>query len=183
MKLVILGRDGVINHHRDDVIRNTDQWHPIEGSIEAIAQLHQAGFTVVIATNQAGLALGLFDLDDLESIHHKLTEMVEDEGGEISAIFYCPHSDDDQCKCRKPLTGLLEAIETEFNTSLQEVPLIGCSLADLQAGSIKDCQLILVETGHHDISLEKDTDNFSTYDDKRVAVYSDLSLAVSALIE
>ena len=114
MKLVILDRDGVINLDRPDFVKSADECVPIAGSIEAIARLSQAGFTVVIATNQSGLARGKFDLDDLEAMHEKITQLVEDHGGEISAIFYCPHAPEDHCKCRKPKPGLIDAIEAEF---------------------------------------------------------------------
>lgn len=147
MKLIILDRDGVINHDRDDYVKSADECVPIDGSIEAIARLHQAGFTVVVATNQSGLAREKFDLDELEAIHHKLTHLAEEQGGEISAIFYCPHGPEDQCKCRKPQTGLLDAIEAEFNTSVEGVAFIGDSLRDLQAGRTKACEPILVRTG------------------------------------
>src|SRR5690554_1950448 len=148
MKLVILDRDGVINQDRDNFVRTADQWLPIPGSIEAIARLHQAGFTVVVATNQSGLARGHFELDDLEAMHAKLTQLVEAENAELGAIFYCPHGPDDHCKCRKPLPGLIDAIEAVFNTSAQGAFLVGDSLRDLQAGLVKGCQLILVETGN-----------------------------------
>lgn len=188
MKLIVLGRDGVINYNNDDYIRSVEQWKPIDGSIEAIARLHLAGFTVVVATNQAGLALGFFDLDDLEAMHNKLTELVEDEGGEIGAIFYCPHQPSDNCKCRKPLTGMLDAIEAEFNTSLQDVIFIGNSFDDLQAGSVKDCRLVIVQTGREIEALdalERDPNNSAVwiFDDKKVDVFSDLAVAVSTLLE
>jgi D-glycero-D-manno-heptose 1,7-bisphosphate phosphatase len=148
MNLVILDRDGVINQERPDFVKTADECVPIDGSIAAIARLHQAGFTVVVATNQSGLARGKFDLDDLEDMHAKLTALVEAAGGEISAIFYCPHAPEDKCKCRKPKPGLLEAIEAEFNTSVEGVPFIGDTLRDLQAGLQKGCKPILVQTGN-----------------------------------
>jgi len=148
MKLVILDRDGVINQERADFVKSANECDPIPGSIEAIARLHQAGFTVVIATNQSGLARAKFDLDDLEAIHEKLTQLVLAAGGEISAIFYCPHAADDDCKCRKPKPGLIDAIEAEFNISATDVPFIGDTLRDLEAGFIKGCKLWLVKTGN-----------------------------------
>src|SRR6187402_351745 len=105
MRLVILDRDGVINHDSNDFIKSADECVPIAGSIEAIARLHKAGFTVVVATNQSGLARGKFDLDDLEAMHEKLTRLIEEQGAELAAIFYCPHAPEDNCKCRKPLPG------------------------------------------------------------------------------
>ncbi len=148
MKLIILDRDGVINHDRDDYVKSVDECVPIEGSIEAIARLYKAGFTVVVATNQAGLAKEKFDLDDLEAMHEKITRLVEEAGGEIGAIFYCPHHPDDNCKCRKPKPGLIDAIEAEFNISAEGFYFVGDSLRDLQAGAQKGCKLGLVKTGN-----------------------------------
>ena len=148
MKLIILDRDGVIIHDRDDYVKSAAECVPIPGSIEAIARLHVAGFTVVIATNQAGLARGLFELEDLEAIHQKITDLVGEQGGEIGAIFYCPHHPDDNCKCRKPMPGMLDAIEAEFNTSVESCYFVGDSLRDLQAGLHKGCKPLLVKTGN-----------------------------------
>jgi D-glycero-D-manno-heptose 1,7-bisphosphate phosphatase len=155
MKLVILDRDGVINHDRPDYVKSASECQLIAGSIEAIARLSQAGFMVVIATNQSGLARGLFDLDDLEAIHHKITDAVLEAGGSIDAIFYCPHHPDDECKCRKPNTGMLDAIEAEFNGSVSECYFVGDSLRDIQAGLKKGCKLILVKTGNGQKTLEQ----------------------------
>jgi D-glycero-D-manno-heptose 1,7-bisphosphate phosphatase len=155
MKLVILDRDGVINRDSDDYIKSASEFDILPGSIEAITHLHKCGFTVVVATNQSGLGRGLFDLDDLEAMHQKLKRTVEAAGGEVSGIFYCPHTPADQCKCRKPLPGLLDAIESEYATSLKGFPLVGDSLRDLQAGAAKGCDPILVKTGKGLKTLEQ----------------------------
>lgn len=148
MKLIILDRDGVINHDREDYVKSADECIPIEGSINAIVRLSKAGFTVVIATNQAGLAKGKFELEDLEAMHEKITGLVEENGGELGGIFYCPHHPDDNCKCRKPKPGLLDAIEAEFNTSVEGCYFVGDSLRDLQAALQKACKPLLVRTGN-----------------------------------
>lgn len=148
MKLIILDRDGVINHDRDDYVKSADECIPIEGSIDAIVRLSKTGFTVVIATNQAGLAKGKFELEDLEAMHEKITGLVEENGGELGGIFYCPHHPDDNCKCRKPKPGMLDAIEAEFNTSVESCYFIGDSLRDLQAALQKGCKPALVRTGN-----------------------------------
>jgi len=148
MKLIILDRDGVINHDRDDYVKSAEECVPIDGSIDAIVRLNKAGFTVVIATNQAGLAKGKFELEDLEAMHEKITALVEEQGGELGGIFYCPHHPDDNCKCRKPMPGMLDAIEAEFNTSVESSYFVGDSLRDLQAGLQKGCKPILVKTGN-----------------------------------
>lgn len=147
LKLVILDRDGVINQDSDDFVKSAEEWLPLAGSIEAIAELSRTGHTVVVATNQSGLARGLFDLDDLEAMHTKMAQLVESAGGSVTAVFYCPHGPDDACNCRKPKAGLIDAIEAEFDTSAQGVPLVGDSLRDLQAGITKGCAPILVRTG------------------------------------
>lgn len=189
MNLVILDRDGVINHELPDFVKSAEECVPIPGSIEAIARLHQAGFTVVIATNQSGLARGKFDLDDLESMHEKLTGLVETAGGEISAIFYCPHAPEDNCKCRKPKAGLIDAIEAEFNISAEGVPFIGDTLRDLQAGTVKGCKPILVKTGNGSTTLARLQDSSANADTglpqvslADVRVFEDLAAATDYLI-
>lgn len=147
-KLIILDRDGVINQDSDAYVKSVDEWLPIPGSIEAIARLSQAGFTLAVATNQSGIGRGLFDLDDLEAMHAKLSDLVLDAGGELTGIFYCPHTPEDNCQCRKPAPGLLDAIASEFQLeSLAGVPMVGDSLRDLQAGLHHQCTPLLVRTG------------------------------------
>jgi len=147
MRLVILDRDGVINEDSPDHVKSVTEWRPLPGSIAAIARLGQAGYRVVVATNQSGLARGLFGLDELEAIHAKMIAMVEAAGGTIDGIFYCPHGPDAGCDCRKPAPGLLDAIARELGVELHGVPLIGDSLRDLQAGLARGCLPILVRTG------------------------------------
>ena len=180
MKLIILDRDGVINHDSADYIKSADEWLPIDGSIDAIARLHRAGFTVVVATNQSGLARAKFDLDDLEAMHEKLTGLIEEQGAELGAIFYCPHAPEDNCKCRKPLPGLVDAIEAEFNTSAEGFYFVGDSLRDLQAAVTKGCKPILVKTGNGektltqltDASLQSDAPHISI---EQIQVFNDLA--------
>lgn len=154
-KLVILDRDGVINHDSDAFVKSADEFVLIDGSAAAIAFLNRQGFTVVVATNQSGLARGYFTTDDLEAMHDKLRAAVAAEGGEISAIFYCPHGPDDGCHCRKPLPGLIDLIEKEFGVSAAGAPLVGDSLRDLQAGIARGCDPILVRTGKGEQTLKK----------------------------
>ncbi|MDP5209858.1 D-glycero-beta-D-manno-heptose 1,7-bisphosphate 7-phosphatase [Microbulbifer sp. 2205BS26-8] len=155
MPMIILGRDGVINEAPDTCVRSADEWQPLPGSIEALAALSRAGYQLVIATNQSGLTLGRFDLDDLEAIHTRLRALVEDAGGEIAAIFYCPHGPEDHCRCRKPKPGLLEAIEAEFDTSLYGCYLLGDKLEDLQLALAKGCKPVLLKSGEGERTLKK----------------------------
>jgi len=159
MKLIILDRDGVINHDREDFVKSADECVPIDGSIDAIARLYKAGFIVVVATNQSGLARGKFDLDDLEAMHEKITGLVEEQGAEVGAIFYCPHAPEDNCKCRKPKAGMIDAIEAEFNISAEGFYFVGDSLRDLQAAIIKGCKPVLVKTGNGSHTLAQLADS------------------------
>lgn len=182
--LVILDRDGVINEDSDAFVKSLDEWHPIAGSIDAIARLSKYGFTVAVATNQSGLGRGLFTLDDLEAMHHRLCEMVETAGGHVAGIFYCPHTPDDNCDCRKPKAGLIDAIEREFNTSARGAWMIGDSQRDLEAGIKKGCVPVLVRTGKGKNTEEKFTaaNNSENTQWRDVKIFDDLAAAAAALI-
>jgi D-glycero-D-manno-heptose 1,7-bisphosphate phosphatase len=147
MKLIILDRDGVINQDSDQFIKRPDEWKPIPGSLEAIARLNQAGYRVVVATNQSGVGRGLFDMAMLNDIHAKMHKSVTNAGGRIDAVFYCPHAADAKCACRKPLPGMYLEIAERYDTALQEVHVIGDSLRDLQAAVAVEALPILVLTG------------------------------------
>lgn len=147
-QLVVLDRDGVINAESADFIRSPDEWRPLPGSVAAIAALSRAGFTVVVATNQSGVARGLFTLDILAAIHARMSEAIEAEGGHLAGIFVCPHGPGDGCDCRKPLPGLLRQIEARFGTTLAGRPVVGDSLRDLEAAWQVSGRAILVQTGN-----------------------------------
>ncbi|HKA44823.1 MAG TPA: D-glycero-beta-D-manno-heptose 1,7-bisphosphate 7-phosphatase [Burkholderiales bacterium] len=147
MKLVILDRDGVINHDSDSYIKSPEEWKPLRGSLEAVAKLTQSGYHVVVATNQSGIGRGLFDMATLNAIHDRMHRAVSQAGGRIDAVFYCPHAQEENCACRKPKPGLLEEIGRRFNTLPKDVPAIGDSLRDLQAAAAVAAQPILVLTG------------------------------------
>jgi D-glycero-D-manno-heptose 1,7-bisphosphate phosphatase len=147
MKLVILDRDGVINYDSDAYIRNPDEWKPIPGSLEAVVRLNQAGYRVVLATNQSGIGRGLFEMATLNAIHDRLHRALGQLGGRIDAIFFCPHAQEEGCPCRKPKAGLFEQIGHRLNISLHGVPSVGDALRDLQAAAAAGAQPILVLTG------------------------------------
>ncbi len=146
-KLIILDRDGVINHDSPDFIKSPDEWIPIPGSLEAIARLNQAGYRVVIASNQSGIARQYFDINTLNAIHQKMHRLAQQVGADIDAIFFCPHAAADNCDCRKPKPGMFTEISKRFEISLKGVPTVGDSLRDLQAGFISGCVPFLVLTG------------------------------------
>jgi len=147
MKLIILDRDGVINHDSEQFIKSPEEWKPIEGSLEAIARLNQAGWRVVVASNQSGIGRGLFGMDTLNAIHEKMVKSLAEVGGRLDAIFFCPHPADSTCECRKPKPGMYLQIAERLNADLHGVPVVGDSLRDLQAGVAVGCQPYLVRTG------------------------------------
>jgi D-glycero-D-manno-heptose 1,7-bisphosphate phosphatase len=147
VKLVILDRDGTINEDRDDFVKSPAEWVPIPGSLEAIARLNHAGWHTVIATNQSGLARGLFDMATLNAIHARMNRELAGLGGRIDAVFFCPHGPDDGCSCRKPLPGLFTTIGERYGVSLKETYAVGDSLRDLHAGVAAGCAPHLVRTG------------------------------------
>ena len=147
MKLVILDRDGTINEDRDDFVKSPDEWVPLPGALEAIARLNHSGWHTVIATNQSGLARGLFDISALNAIHARMNRELAEVGGRIDAVFFCPHVPDDDCACRKPLPGLFTMIGERYGVSLRETYAVGDSLRDLQAGAAAGCAPHLVRTG------------------------------------
>ncbi len=176
MKLIILDRDGVINQDSDAYIKSVDEFIPLPGSLAAIARLKQAGYTIAVATNQSGIARGYYDEAILAAMHNKLAHLLDEQGGEIDYIAYCPHGPDDKCACRKPLPGLLNEIGDHFNVELTNVPIIGDSLRDIQAAHAVGALPILVKTGKGEHTLA----NADQIND--IPVYADLAAAVDALL-
>jgi D-glycero-D-manno-heptose 1,7-bisphosphate phosphatase len=146
-KLVILDRDGTINQDSDDYVKSADEWLALPDALEAIARLNHAGWRVVVASNQSGLGRGLFDVAALNAMHAKMHKLLAAAGGRIDAVFYCPHSPEETCNCRKPLPGLFEQIGDRFGVDLKEVHAVGDSLRDAQAASASGCIPHLVLTG------------------------------------
>lgn len=155
MKLLILDRDGVINHDSDAYIKSVEEWLPLPGAIEGIAQLSKAGWTVAIATNQSGIARGYYDIATLDAMHARLRALVAEQGGEVGLIVYCPHGPDEGCACRKPKPGMLRTIAEHYGTDLRECWFVGDSLGDLQAAEAVGSQPVLVKTGKGEKTFEK----------------------------
>jgi len=146
-RLVVLDRDGVINHDSEDYIRSPAQWRPIRGSLEAIARLRKAGWRVAVATNQAGVGRGLFDMATLAAKHQAMNRRLADAGGRLDAVFFCPHAPSADCGCRKPRPGMLHEIARRFAVDPAAMIMIGDSLRDLQAAAAVGARPILVLTG------------------------------------
>ncbi len=148
MKTAILDRDGVINYDSKDFVKSPDEWMAMPSSLEAIARLNHAGWRVVVATNQSGIARGLFDMDTLNAMHLKLRQELAAVGGHVDAIFICPHGPDDGCSCRKPLPGMFTEIIRRYDLSPELCYSVGDSLRDLHAAAAVGCQTALVLTGN-----------------------------------
>jgi len=177
MRLVILDRDGVINKESDDFIKSVDEWIPLPGALEAIARLTQAGYTVVVASNQSGIGRGLFTAKTLEDIHAHMKAEVAKAGGKIDSIFYCPHKPEDGCDCRKPKPGLFHRIMAYYTLPLKNVPIIGDAVRDLEAAQAVRGRPILVKTGRGEAALQELGDKA-----KDVEVYPNLGSVVTKLL-
>lgn len=147
-KLIVLDRDGVINRDSDAFVKSPEEWIPLDGSIDAIARLSRAGWTVAVASNQSGIARGLFDREALDAMHAKLRRLAEAAGGRVDRIVVCPHGPGDGCDCRKPAPGLLRELAEHYGCSLAGVPVVGDSLRDLEAAFAVGARPILVRTGN-----------------------------------
>lgn len=176
MRAIILDRDGVINEDSDAYIKSLDEWRPIPGSIDAIARLAQAGWTIAVCTNQSGIARGLISEATVSAIHDRLRERVRQAGGEIHGIFVCPHGPDADCDCRKPRAGLLLEAARRLGFSLADIPIVGDSERDLQAGALVGGRLMLVRTGKGERTLAR---GLTLAVD---GIYEDLAAVVDALL-
>jgi D-glycero-D-manno-heptose 1,7-bisphosphate phosphatase len=176
MKLIILDRDGVINHDSDQFIKSPDEWKPIPGSLEAIAKLNHSGYRVVIASNQSGIGRGLFDMATLNAINDKMYRSLAQFSGRIDALFYCPHPAEANCTCRKPKPGMFHDIGRRFKVDLKGSPSVGDSLRDLQASHAVQAQPILVLSGKGEKTRQAGGLPPAT------RVYADLAEAVNAIV-
>ena len=183
MSLVILDRDGVINHDSDDYIKSPDEWQPLPGSLEAIARLCRADYTVVVATNQAGVGRGLFSLEMLTRIHRKMASSIRDKGGRLDSIFFCPHSPADQCGCRKPKPGMLLEISDRLSIGLSGVPVVGDSLRDLEAAAAAGAMPVMVKTGRGRLTQEQLSQGELSHTLGQTPVYADLAAFTDAVLD
>lgn len=175
-KLIVLDRDGVINYDSDQFIKSPDEWRPIPGSLEAISRLNHAGFRVVVATNQSGLGRGLFDMATLIAINDKMHKALAHLGGRIDALFYCPHTADSACECRKPKPGMFTEIGNRFGVDMTGVPCVGDSVRDLQAAAAVEAQPILVLSGKGEKTLRDGVFPANTI------IFPDLAFVATALL-
>ncbi len=146
-RLIILGRDGILNRYREDHVKSPEEWLPVPGALEAVAKLNQAGWHTVVATNQSGIGRGLIDMASVNAVHAHMCRQVQACGGRIDAVFFCPHMPEEGCDCRKPLPGMMRDIARRYGVDLTHVPMVCDTLRDLQAAAAAGCQPHLVRTG------------------------------------
>ncbi|SDW94682.1 D-glycero-beta-D-manno-heptose 1,7-bisphosphate 7-phosphatase [Nitrosomonas communis] len=177
MKLIILDSNGVINEASQTFITSLDEWKPIPGSLEAISRLTQAGYRVIIATNQSGIGRGLLDMTTFNAINDKMFKAVHHAGGRIDALFFCPHTEQDKCHCRKPEIGMFQEIMQRYSNDLKGVPAVGDSLRDLQAAVEVEAIPILVLTGKGEMTHANGNLPESTQ------IFADLASVVDTLVK
>jgi D-glycero-D-manno-heptose 1,7-bisphosphate phosphatase len=146
-KLVILGRDGILNVYREDHVKAPEEWQAIPGALEAVARLNHSGWHVVVATNQAGIGRGMIDMAAVNAVHAHMNQQLLVFGGRLDAVFFCPHTPEEQCTCRKPLPGMLQDIGRRYGTDLRLVPMVGDTQRDLLAAHAAGCEPHLVLSG------------------------------------
>jgi D-glycero-D-manno-heptose 1,7-bisphosphate phosphatase len=146
-KLVILGRDGVLNEYREGHVTAPEEWQPVPGALEALARLNHAGWHVVVATNQAGIGRGMIDMSAVNAVHAHMNQQLMVQGGRIDAVFFCPHTPEEGCECRKPKPGMMMEIGRRYGVDLDQVPMVGDTLRDLLAAEAAGCEPHLVLGG------------------------------------
>ena len=175
-KLIIVGRDGILNEFRADHIKAPEEWVAVPGALEALCRLNHAGWHVVVATNQSGIGRGMIDMSAVNAVHAHMMRSLQTLGGRIDAVFFCPHTADAHCECRKPKPAMLIEAGRRFGADLETVPCIGDSLRDLQAAEAAGAQPMLVLTGKGEKTLREGNFPAST------SIFPDLAFAVSALL-
>ena len=181
MQLVILGRDGVINVDSGAAISSEDEWQAIPGSLEALARLSGAGFRLVVASNQPGPRRRAFNIETLNSIHHRMQKELLEAGGGVDAVFFCTCQPGDECECMMPSPGMLLEIATRLRISLQGVPVIGSAMATVEATRAAGARPIFLRTGAPgDVETAESVEDLECYDDLAAAVDRLLSESAQA---
>lgn len=147
IKLVILGRDGILNQFRENHVAAPEEWIAIPGALEAVARINHAGWHVVVATNQSGIGRGMIDMSAVNAVHAHMNQQLAAFGGRVDAVFFCPHTPEDGCDCRKPKPGMLLDIGRRYGVDLGQVPMVGDTERDLLAAQAGGCEPHFVLSG------------------------------------
>jgi D-glycero-D-manno-heptose 1,7-bisphosphate phosphatase len=181
-RLVIIGRDGILNRFREDHVKEPSEWEPLPGALEAVAKLNHAGWHVVVATNQAGIGRGMIDMQSVNAVHLHMMKMLAAKGGRLDAVFFCPHARDDHCDCRKPLPGMMHDIAHRYGADLKNVPMVADTLRDLEAARAAGCPPHLVKTGRASLVTEAELAQWMAAVPDTV-VHDDLAAFASHLLQ
>lgn len=181
-KLVILGRDGILNEYREDHVKAPEEWVPLPGALEAVARLNHAGWHAVVATNQSGIGRGMIDMASVNAVHAHMNQQLMAQGGRLDAVFFCPHTPEDGCDCRKPLPGMLHDIGRRYGLDLRHVPMVGDTPRDLQAAQAAGCEPHLVLTGRAR-DLDEDVLRAALEQVPGSRVHADLAAFVEFILE
>ncbi|HSB21986.1 MAG TPA: D-glycero-beta-D-manno-heptose 1,7-bisphosphate 7-phosphatase [Burkholderiaceae bacterium] len=146
-RLVIVGRDGILNVYREDHVKSPDEWQPVPGALEAVARLNHAGWHTVVATNQAGIGRGMIDMASINAVHLHMMQRLAAVGGRVDAVFFCQHTPEEDCDCRKPKPGLMRQIALRYGIDLRTVPMVCDTVRDLHAARSAGCEPHLVRSG------------------------------------
>jgi len=148
-KVVFLDRDGVINYDSSEYIKSWNEFVFIPKSKKAVKLLSDYGFSIIIISNQSGINRKLILKDELDRIHVNMIKSLGECGGIIKDIFYCPHTPEQECRCRKPKTGLIEKAQKKYNIDLLSSVMVGDSAKDIECAKKSGCKkAILVQTGN-----------------------------------
>ena len=181
VKLVILGRDGILNEYREDHVKAPEEFVPVRGALEAVSRLNHAGWHAVVATNQAGIGRGMIDMASVNAVHAYMNQRLQVQGGRIDAVFFCPHTPEEHCDCRKPLPGMMLDIGRRYGVDLAGVPVVGDTLRDLQAAAAAGCEPHLVLTGRA-AALDEQTLRHIVQQVPRTTVHADLGAFAEHLL-
>ena len=147
-KVIFLDRDGVINRDKRTYIRSWGEFNFLPNVFVALRKLTKEGFKIIIISNQAGIAKGLYTQTSLSEITEKMLERIKRNSAKIHSVHYCNHSNEDNCNCRKPEIGLFKQALLGKVVDLSETFFIGDSQRDIEAGKKLGCKTILVLSGH-----------------------------------
>ena len=182
VKLVIFGRDGILNQYRDDHVKAALEWEPVPGALEAVARLNHAGWHAVVATNQAGIGRGMIDMAAVNAVHLHMMKMLAAKGGRLDAVFFCPHARDEHCECRKPQPGMMRDIAQRYGADLGQVPMVADTLRDLEAARAAGCPPHLLRTGRAGLVAEAEMSQWVAAVPGTL-VHDDLGAFVSHLLQ
>lgn len=181
-KIIFLDRDGVINKDPSEINEYSYVTKPEEllflpGSIEAVKKLNDAGYEIILISNQGGISRGFFTLDDLDRINAYMINQIEKGGGRILKAYYCPHQTSDNCECKKPKTGLFRKAEEELGIKVKDTYFIGDGIMDIEAGHSLGLKTVLLLSG------KTAKDHINGWKIKPDYIFNDLFNAVNYIVK